>query len=407
MILIHKSISLEGSEQSYMKKVIDVHTEEFGSQPEIVVRAPGLFHLLGEHSWFFDDKTLSMAIDLPVYVSISPRTDNSLRFFFYQSKERKKIPLSITKYRKEDKLANIVKGIILGYNAEGYSVSGMDVTFYSEITPSVDMGILSALKVATAFAIKNLFKIKGNNDLILKVIKNCEVDYFGTDFFVSDINTILFSKKSSCVLTNNGDSSFEVLPFNFDGMRIILTDTKVPRATLWSEDMLYSDVNRSLLSSLKTTKNSKLIYEESVSEINEVLSETSEAVRKKLICIMKENQLLLDSVDALKNTSLHNFDKSVNKSHELMRDSLLISCPEIDWLVKRVQEFDQSNSQNLCSCSRITGRGFARCTYAIIKEEFVDSYMQKLQDYERIFGFHPTTYVVNPSDGVCIVKDNG
>ena len=407
MILIHKSISLEGSEQSYMKKVIDVHTEEFGSQPEIVVRAPGLFHLLGEHSWFFDDKTLSMAIDLPVYVSISPRTDNSLRFFFYQSKERKKIPLSITKYRKEDKLANIVKGIILGYNAEGYSVSGMDVTFYSEITPSVDMGILSALKVATAFAIKNLFKIKGNNDLILKVIKNCEVDYFCTDFFVSDINTILFSKKSSCVLTNNGDSSFEVLPFNFDGMRIILTDTKVPRATLWSEDMLYSDVNRSLLSSLKTTKNSKLIYEESVSEINEVLSETSEAVRKKLICIMKENQLLLDSVDALKNTSLHNFDKSVNKSHELMRDSLLISCPEIDWLVKRVQEFDQSNSQNLCSCSRITGRGFARCTYAIIKEEFVDSYMQKLQDYERIFGFHPTTYVVNPSDGVCIVKDNG
>ena len=407
MILIHKSISLEGSEQSYMKKVIDVHTEEFGSQPEIVVRAPGLFHLLGEHSWFFDDKTLSMAIDLPVYVSISPRTDNSLRFFFYQSKERKKIPLSITKYRKEDKLANIVKGIILGYNAEGYSVSGMDVTFYSEITPSVDMGILSALKVATAFAIKNLFKIKGNNDLILKVIKNCEVDYFGTDFFVSDINTILFSKKSSCVLTNNGDSSFEVLPFNFDGMRIILTDTKVPRATLWSEDMLYSDVNRSLLSSLKTTKNSKLIYEESVSEINEVLSETSEAVRKKLICIMKENQLLLDSVDALKNTSLHNFDKSVNKSHELMRDSLLISCPEIDWLVKRVQEFDQSNSQNLCSCSRITGRGFARCTYTVIKDEFVELYMQKLQDYERIFGFHPTTYVVNPSDGVCIVKDNG
>ena len=148
MILIHKSISLEGSEQSYMKKVIDVHTEEFGSQPEIVVRAPGLFHLLGEHSWFFDDKTLSMAIDLPVYVSISPRTDNTLRFYFYQTKERKKIPLSVTKYRKEDKLANIVKGIILGYNAEGHSVSGMDVTFYSEITPSVDMGILSALKVA-------------------------------------------------------------------------------------------------------------------------------------------------------------------------------------------------------------------------------------------------------------------
>ena len=407
MILIHKSISLEGSEQSYMKKVIDVHTEEFGSQPEIVVRAPGLFHILGEHSWFFDDKTLSMAIDLPVYVSISPRTDNTLRFYFYQTKERKKIPLSVTKYRKEDKLANIVKGIILGYNAEGHSVSGMDVTFYSEIAPSADMGIISALKVATAFAIKKLFKFRGNDSLILKVIKNCEVGYFGTDFYVSDINTIMFSKKSYCVLTDNGDSSFEILPFKFDGMSIILTDTKVPRATLWSEDMLYSDVNRNLLSSLKTTKNSRLIYEDSVSEINEVLSETSEAVRKKLICIMKENQLLLDSVEALKNDSLTNFAKFVNKSHELMRDSLLISCPEIDWLVKRVQEFDKNSLPNLTSCSRITGRSFARCTYSIIKDEFVDLYMEKLQEYERIFGFHPTTYIVKPSEGVCISKENG
>ena len=407
MILIHKSISLEGSEQSYMKKVIDVHTEEFGSQPEIVVRAPGLFHLMGEYSWFFGDKTLSMAIDLPVYVSISPRTDNILRFYFYQSKERKKIPLSITKHRKEDKLANIVKGIIFGYNAEGYAFSGMDVTFYSEILPSVDMGILSALKVATAFAIKKLFKIRGNDNLILKVIKNCEVGYFSTDFYVSDINTILFSKKSSCVLTDNGDSSFEILPFKFDSTSIILTDTKVPLAALWSENILYSDMNRNLLSSLKISRNNKQIYEDSVSEINEVLSDTSETVRKKLICMMKENQLLLDSVEALRNNSLSNFAKFVNKSHELMRDSLLVSCPEIDWLVKRVQEFDKNSLPNLTSCSRITGRNFARYTYSIIKDEFVDLYMEKLQDYERIFGFHPTTYIVKPSEGVCLSKENG
>ena len=48
---------------------------------------------------------------------------------------------------------------------------------------------------------------------------------------------------------------------------------------------------------------------------------------------MKENQLLLDSVEALRNNYLSNFAKFVNKSHELIRDSLLVSCPEIDWLV--------------------------------------------------------------------------
>jgi galactokinase len=90
-----------------------------------------------------------------------------------------------------------------------------------------------------------------------------------------------------------------------------------------------------------------------------------------------------------------------------MRDSYSISCPEIDWLVKRVQEFDLNNLPNITSCSRITGRDFAHFTYSIMKDEYVEPYMQKIQDYERIFGFHPTTYIVHPSDSISVVKDNG
>ncbi|MBQ7905519.1 MAG: galactokinase [Spirochaetaceae bacterium] len=388
-----------------MEKVIEVHTEEFGSQPEIVVTAPSKFDIIGEHSSFFNDKTLSMAIDLPVYVALSKRTDNLLRFFYYQQKERKKIPLSITKHRKEDKLANIVKAVIAGYAIEGYSFSGFDVTFFSEISPSVEFGITSALKSATAFAIKKLFKIRGNDSFLLRVIENGDKQLFNSEFYSSDINTSLFAKKNSCIVTDSSDNSYQIVPFKFEGMSIILTDTKVPRATMWSETSLYSEENKELMLSLKRKRNSQTIYEDSISEINDVLCNLSEEVRRRLMCIMKENQNLIDAVDALKNSNLHNFAKIVNKSHELMRDLFMISCPEIDWLVKRVQEFDQNSLPVLFSCSRITGRGFARCTYSIIKDEYVDSYMQKLQDFERIFGFHPTTYIVRPSAGASIIKE--
>lgn len=390
-----------------MKKVIDVHTEEFGSQPEIVVKAPCLFDIMGERSWFFDDETLSMAIDLPVYVALSKRTDNVLRFYYYQQNERKKIPLSITKPRKEDKLANIVKAILLGYANLGHSFTGFDVTFYSEILPSVGLGVNNAFKVATAFAIKKLFKIRGSDSFIIQILEFADRQYFDTDFYVSDVNTILFSKKNSCVLTTNAGKSCEVLPFNFKGMSIVLTDAKVPRASMWCEDSIFTEQNKKLLASLKTSRNSKIIYEDSISEINEVLADLTEDNRRRLICLMKENQNLLDAVEALKNTNLHSFAKVVNKSHELMRDAYSISCPEIDWLVKRVQEFDLNNLPNITSCSRLTGRDFAHFTYSIMKDESVESYMQKLQDYERIFGFHPTTYIVHPSDSISVTKDNG
>lgn len=390
-----------------MQKVIDVHTEEFGSQPEIVVKSPCLFDIMGERAWFFNDESLSMAVDMPLYVALSKRTDNVLRFYYYQQKERKKIPLSITKLRKEDKLANTVKAVLLGYENLGYKFSGFDVTFYSELLPNVGLGITNSFKVATAFAIKKLLKIRGNDTLLLQVLEFADKQFFDTGFFVSDVNTILFSKKNSCVLTTNAGKSYEVLPFNYKGMSIILTDAKIPRASMWNENSIFTEQNKKLLACLKIQRNSKIIYEDSLSEINDVFSRLTEDTRRRLISLMKENQTLLDGVDALRNSNFNRFAKSVNKSHELMRDAYSISCPEIDWLVKRVQELDLNNLPNVSTCSRITGRDFAHFTFSIMKDEFVESYMQKLQDYERIFGFHPTTYIVHPSEGISVMKDTG
>ena len=63
-----------------MKAVNDAHELEYGEKPDSVAKAPGRFHLIGEHSWFFKDKTMSMAVNLPVYVAISKREDTSREY---------------------------------------------------------------------------------------------------------------------------------------------------------------------------------------------------------------------------------------------------------------------------------------------------------------------------------------
>ena len=67
-----------------MDAVISAHKQEYGQKPDVIAQAPGRFHLIGEHSWFFKDKTLSMAVDLPVYVALSGRSDSNVRFYFVQ-----------------------------------------------------------------------------------------------------------------------------------------------------------------------------------------------------------------------------------------------------------------------------------------------------------------------------------
>ena len=138
-----------------MKLINEAHRKEYETSPEVVATAPGRFHLIGEHSWFFKDKTLSMAVDLPIYVAISKRDDTSLRFYYVQLDDRKRSNLSSLKLKKEDKWANAIKAVIYGYTSGGFDLSGMDITIYSDIKPSAGFGVTTAIKTATLIAIKN------------------------------------------------------------------------------------------------------------------------------------------------------------------------------------------------------------------------------------------------------------
>lgn len=86
-----------------------------------------------------------------------------------------------------------------------------------------------------------------------------------------------------------------------------------------------------------------------------------------------------------------------------MRDLYNISCPEIDWLVKRVLEFEITTSRKPTACSRITGKGFGRCLYTVLKTSDVEEFKKKIAEYERIFGFHPVCYEVKPAGGASVL----
>ena len=132
-----------------MNLVDNAHETEYETLPDVTVSAPGRFHLIGEHSWFFRDKTLSMAVNLPVYVAVSLREDSTLRFYFPQLNDRKRSSLSSLKFRKEDRWANAVKAIVYGFSSGGFDIKGLNFTIYSDILPSAGFGITTPLSSLT------------------------------------------------------------------------------------------------------------------------------------------------------------------------------------------------------------------------------------------------------------------
>lgn len=391
-----------------MELVNEIHKSEYSENPQVVVETPGRFHLAGEHSWFFRDKTLSMAVNLPVYVAASLRNDNYACFHFPQLKDSKKASITALKFKKEDKWANSVKAILYGFISSGYDLKGMNITIYSDILPSAGFGVSTAIKVGTAYAVRELLNLDIDDERLLDIIERGNRKFLGAQNYSSDFFAAIHSQEKSIVLTDHSSKTYEILPWNFD-KKILLVDTKVPRIEIWNEDLIRQPEYALILGELKQTKanvRGGWIYEENPHEVNLVLSATPEAVHKKLNSIMKEHEYVLRAADGISSGSFGAFARAVNMSHENMRDEYEISCPEIDWLIKRLLEIEPNNddSRNPFTCGRITGKGFGRCIYAILDGHNVEKFKKKLAEFTKIFGFNSTCYEVEPARGVHIVS---
>ena len=89
-----------------------------------------------------------------------------------------------------------------------------------------------------------------------------------------------------------------------------------------------------------------------------------------------------------------------------MLDYYEISCPEIDWLLKRICSINPNlaDPRNPFTCGRISGNGQNRCVYAFVPDENIPEIEKKFKEFERIFSFKAKYYKVESSDGVKIVS---
>ena len=191
---------------------------------------------------------------------------------------------------------------------------------------------------------------------------------------------------------------------------MLLVDTKVPRVSVWNEESLHEPQYALIMGDLRERKANVYggwRYIDDVTDINEQLSVVSEDIRRKLLSVLYEHNDILDAREGIEKGDFFKFARSVNHSHETMRDMFNISCPEIDWILKRVNELEPNLDfvRNPVTCGRITGKGFGRCLYAIMREGDVENFKAKITEFEKIFGFHPDVYEVEAADGAAMVKD--
>ncbi|MDR2158960.1 MAG: galactokinase [Treponema sp.] len=380
-----------------------IHCKEYETGSEktdvvVVGEAPGRLHLLGEHGEPEAGLYLSCAIDRCIRVAVSLRKDNSLRFFAADLGERKRTTLINLKYKREDRWANHIKVAIHLFAGLGFPVKGLNFTLAGNIPQQIGLASSSAIEMAAAVALRGFFHAGIRDRELIEKLTASRMVFFEKDATPVDYFIEMNAKKDQFLVVDEGSKEVKRIKSPLSRYRILLMDSRVPRMGVADELKQRRQDLRKGLSLLSKKREGASFRDYATADLVESMGNLPEGIRRRSMHVVQEIRRVYDAGDALRTSDFPGLSRIILHSHESLRDLYEVSCPEVDWLVKRAQEIDGVLG------SRMTGQGFGGCTYTILREEAVEEYRGRLEDYERIFGFHPVFYEVRPATGSRVVS---
>ena len=365
----------------------------------VIARAPGRIHFLGEHSDPGAGLYLSAAIDRYMNVAVSARKDNSLRFFAANLGERKRSTLANLKYKREDRWANFIKVAVYIFAEMGCPVKGLNFTVTGDIPQQIGLASSSAIETAAAVALKGGYHVKISDMELARRLSEVHALFFGNTPEPADYIAGLFARKDQFLIIDEANLTVQKIKSPFTCCKFLLTDSRVPRLGIDGELGTRKRELRTALDMLSQNRDEAGFRGFAETDLAEFAGNLPEELRRRSLHVVQEIRRVQDAGDCLLHADLPGFSRLIFHSHESLRDLFEVSCPEIDWMVKRAQETEGVLG------ARMTGQGFGGCTYTIIKNEAVGEYRKRVEDYERIFGFRPGIYEVKLATGSRVVVE--
>jgi galactokinase len=368
------------------------------SIPVCIAEAPGRIHYMGEHGEKGAGIYLSSAIDRAVRIAVSARKDNSLRFFAADLGERKRTTLINLKYKREDRWANYIKLAIFIFAELGYPVRGLNFTVMGTVPMQIGLASSQAIETAAVMALKGFFRYSTTEKALLERMMTARETFFGVSSSPVDYLVALSAKRDHFLVVDEASGEVRLIKSPLPKYKFLLMDSRVPRMGVDEElKQRQADTRKGL--EILTRKKQGVSFRDFVSgDLLDSMGALPEEIRRRCLHIVEEIQRVNEAEEALKQADFEELSRIIYHSHESLRDLYEVSCPEIDWLVKRAQEIEGALG------SRMTGMGFGGCTYTILKTSAVDEYRRKMEDYERIFGFRPQLHEFRPASGARVIQ---
>jgi galactokinase len=369
-----------------------LHSQTFGKQSQCSATISGRLQILGSYSAYFGGDVLTCALPLGVKVLVGPGDESMIRFYSPELKEKKKTALSPIKFRKEDRWANYMKGALLWAKNQGLSLSAASFSVGGDLPKDMGLGASQAMTLATLYAAKDYYDWAVDPAQFISGAHWVETEFLGRPIPQSDFAALEHSQEGFYTLGRPSVGVWEHLEAA-QGAQLYTITSDLPMSSFeYSLEEILSGCREGLLAWGWSPDNPSLHLDSD--SVATKPSGVSHANHRRCQFLLDENTRVKEGAMALTSGDWSWAGKLLNRSHEGLRDFFEVSCPEMDWLVKRCQELSEVYG------AKITGEGIGKSIVVLAQEGLEEILEPVIGEYERIFGFKAKVNLVVPVRGL-------
>ena len=370
--------------------------KHFDGKTGNVYASPGRINLIGEHTDYNGGFVFPGAVDKGIMAEVRPNGTDTVMCYSIDLKDRVEFKVDDPQ-GPHTSWARYIYGIVQEMRKLGVDVKGFNTAFSGDVPLGAGMSSSAALESCFAFALNDLF---GDNkvskwDMVLAG-QATEHNYCGVKCGIMDQFASVFGQAGKLMRLDCRSREFEYFPFNPEGYKLVLLDSKVKHELASSA---YNDRRHSCENVVATLqkkyadKKIETLRDADWAMLESVKGEVSEEDYLRATFVLGEKDRVLAVCDALEKGDYETVGKKMYETHHGLSKEYEVSCEELDYLNELAKE-------NNVTGSRIMGGGFGGCTINLVKEELYDAFVANASEkYEAKYGRKPGVYNVVIGDG--------
>lgn len=372
-------------------RAIAAYRRVYGTEPTVVIRAPGRVNLIGEHTDYNEGFVLPLAIDRDTVVAAGPGSGGMVTSIASDYADAcDQFDLDGTIQHACEGWADYVRGVTKMLMQDGFSISGAQFTIAGDVPLGSGLSSSASLEIALGRAFVELSGDMIDPTWLARIGQRAENEFVGCSCGIMDqlVSARGIAGHALLIDCRSLDCSPISMP---SGTAVVIAHSGVRHAHAGGE---YND-RRAQCEIATQHYGVAALRDLDIDALESGKADLDAIAYRRARHVVTENARTLAAADALMRGDLYALGKLMGQSHASMRDDFEITVPPVDRLAGIM-----AASLHGEGGARMTGGGFGGCVIAIASTAKVGTVVDAIaRDYRAPDGAAAEVFVCAASDG--------